>query len=364
MSRINTMRRRPSMKPRSTPPIRLAVLGLDSGFFPENFALWTQLCQNYPWINPPFPRAVVTAAATLGRSEREIVNNAGITPQQFARKYNLKLYVDADELLDQEKPDGVFVCGRPSCLPAIAMQAVRRGIHVYVQKPTGAAADQVAAVAREAKKRGVAAAAGITLRHDDAVMASKEQLRAADMGRLCSLRVMSNHGMPGGNTWYFDKGEGGPELWLGWYAIDLLHCFTGARITRLFATGHRGDGSGRRENTIIHAACEFANGVKGSLDFYGNIYYPYSRAEWELLGERGLIRNVQRHEVEVYQRNRPQQALYRNQFWDGVARDINAWLHSWTTGKTTGLTLAGAAEVVRVAAAIRKSFTTGKAVAL
>ncbi len=348
------------------PPICLALLGMNSGFFPENFVLWTRLAQEYPWLSPPFPKARVVAAATLGCPEQEIVDNAGQTSADFAQKFGLKLYVAAEDLLDKEKPDGVFICGRPSALPSVALPVIRRGIHVYLQKPAGVNAAELAALAAEARQRGVAAAAGQTWRHDAAVMVSREQLRSADIGKLCSLRVMYNHGMPGGKrrTFYVDAAEGGVELWLGWYPIDLLHYFTGSSITRLFATAHPGGASPDWPHTVLHAACEFANGVKGSFDFYGNINYPYSRAEWELLGEHGLIRSVQRHDVEVYRQGHPQQALFRNQFTDLVAQDINVWLHSWRSGQTSGLTLEGAVEVLRVAAAIRESFTTGKAVTL
>lgn len=345
-------------------PIRLAVLGLDSGFFPENFVLWTQLCQTYPWIKPPFPKAEVVAAATLGCSEERILANLERSADDFARRAGVKLYQEAEELLDKEKPDGVFVCGRPSQMPAIALQAIRRGIHVYLQKPGGVDSATLTELAKEAKEREVAVAVGQTWRFDYGVATSREQLRTADVGKLCSLRVMFNHGMPGPKTFYFEESEGGPELWLGWYPIDLLHYFTGSQVVRLFATGHRGDGSGGRHNTILHASCEFANGVVGSLDFYGNISYAYSRAEWELLGEHGLVRNVQRHDIEVYQQGKTQQALYRNGFFDGVAQDINAWLHSWETQKTEGLTVQGAVEVLRVAEAMKKSLATGGAVSL
>lgn len=351
-----------SKTPASEEPIRLALLGMNSGFHPKNWVLWTRLSQIYPWLPIPFPKAEVVAAATLGCSEQEIRDNAGSSAEEMAAEFEMKLYRDAEELLDRERPQGVFICGRPSTLPALALLCIERGIHVYLQKPAGVHAKELEGVVRAAKEKNVQAAAGATWRFDGAVMTSRDQLKQAEIGKLCSVRVMYNHGMPLEKTWYTDPKEGGPELWLGWYNIDLLHQFAGSTIRRLFATAHRGDGARGQAHTIIHASCIFENGMQGSMDLYGNIYYPYSRAEWELLGEQGMIRNVQRHDVEIYQKGKPQTAVYRNAFFDGLATDIAAWLNSWKTGTSQGMTLAEATEVVRVAAAISKSIRNGEAV--
>lgn len=342
--------------------IRIATLGLDSDFHPIDWMRWTRLGQVYPWLPVSFPKSAVVAAATLGRSDEEIRNNGGQTPEEIAGTFGLKLYCEAEELLDKEKPHGVFICGRPSVIPAIALKCIERGIHVYLQKPASTNAGELDQVAKAAEKHGVQAAAGATWRHDGAVMATRDQLAKVDIGKICSLRVMYNHGMPEAGTWYSDPEQGGPELWLGWYNIDLLHHFACSKVRRLFATAHRGSEGRGQPHTIVHASCILEDGTHGSIDLYGNIRCSYPRAEWEILGEKGMVRNVRHHDVEVYLNSQPQQGVHLSQFFDGVGADISAWLNSWSTGKTNGMTVAEAADVVRVATAITRSFNSGQAV--
>jgi len=342
------------------------MLGLDSEFFCDAFLLWTRLCQVYPWMTPAFPKVELTAASTLGRTEEEVRNNLGMGSQTFADKYGLRLYQTAEELLEREQPDGVFICGRPSTMPAIARMAVEHGVHVFLQKPAGRNAQELRDLGSEAKRRGVVASAGQTWRYDGAAQASLAKLKAEreDIGKLCNVRIMYQHGKPTRKTWYYDEKEGGPELWLGWYPIDLLRYFTQSRIVSVYATAHGGDTSPENENVVFHASCECENGVCGNFDFYGNIKYSYPRTEWELLTERGMVRNVQRHDVEIYAHEKPQQAVYRGAFFDGIGRDINAWLHRWDGDTNDGIDLFEAADNVSVANAITESLLTRKAVKL
>ncbi len=346
----------------SEKPVRLAILGLDSNFHPVNWLLWMKLSQVYPWLTVPMPPVEVTAAATLGRSDLEIRVNAEISAKDLAAKHGLRLYATAEELLEQEKPHGVLICGRPSALPPVALRCVQRGIHVYLQKPAGTHGADLERVIAVARQRKVQVAAGATWRYDGAAMATMAQLKKLEIGKTCNVRVMYNHGMPAPETWYSDPSEGGPELWLGWYNIDLLQQFAGSRICRVFATAHAGGRVKGYPHTFVHASCLFENEARGSMDLYGNISYSYPRAEWEILGERGMIRNIQRHDVEIFRQGQPQTAVYRNQFFDGLASDISAWINSWQDGKTTGMTLTEAAHVVRVARAITRSIQKGNGV--
>ncbi len=339
-------------------PIRLALIGLDSGFFCDQYVTWVQVGQAYPWFNPLMPKTEVTAVATLGRTEKEIRDNLGRSSEAFRAQYNLTLYRDAEELYEQEKPDGVFICGRPSMLPALATEALKRGLHVYVQKPAGVDPDAIAKTAALAKKKGLCAASGQSWLTDYPANISRNRIRSGDIGKLCSVRVMYNHGMPLTSTWYFDKDEGGPEVWLGWYPINLIQFFTGERIRSVFATSHAGDGSGRGHDNIIHICCRFASGVIGSIDFYGNIYYSYARSEWELLGEHGIIRNHESNDVETYRKGHRQDAEFRNVYWDGIGQEIALWLHSWKGTHKPALTLDEAAYTVRVSRAVTRSLQT------
>ena len=75
--------------------------------------------------------------------------------QQTAARFNIaKTYTDYREMLDAEKPDGVYCLMPPHHLYDISINVLQRGHHLFVEKPPGLNAFQTSSMAKTAAKYG------------------------------------------------------------------------------------------------------------------------------------------------------------------------------------------------------------------
>lgn len=63
-------------------------------------------------------------------------------------------YTDVTRMLDERRPDGVFIVGAPSVHAAVGRQVLERGIPVYVEKPTAPSLAEAEAMVALARAKG------------------------------------------------------------------------------------------------------------------------------------------------------------------------------------------------------------------
>jgi len=75
--------------------------------------------------------------------------------QKTAQKFGIgKTYTNYQEMLDAEKPDGVYVLMPPHHLYDIAVNVLKRGHNLFLEKPPGITAYQTSSLAKTAAKHG------------------------------------------------------------------------------------------------------------------------------------------------------------------------------------------------------------------
>ena len=75
--------------------------------------------------------------------------------QKTAARFNVaNTYSDYREMLDTEKPDGVYCLMPPHHLYDISVNVLQRGHHLFVEKPPGVTAYQTSSLAKTAAKYG------------------------------------------------------------------------------------------------------------------------------------------------------------------------------------------------------------------
>ena len=75
--------------------------------------------------------------------------------EQTAARFNVgATYTDYREMLDTEKPDGVYCLMPPHHLYDISVNVLQRGHHLFVEKPPGVTAYQTSSLAKTAAKYG------------------------------------------------------------------------------------------------------------------------------------------------------------------------------------------------------------------
>lgn len=91
---------------------------------------------------------------------------------------------DTDDVLSDPEVDAILVATPISTHHSLAMQALRRGKHVFVEKPLAASADQAEELVAAAEDAGVTLMVGHTFEFSPPVIKIKELLDAGELGEI------------------------------------------------------------------------------------------------------------------------------------------------------------------------------------
>ncbi len=175
------------------------------------------------------------------------------------------VYTDWRKLLERESPDAVFVCTPPLVHREPAVEALDRGIHVYLEKPIARGLEDARAIVDAAARSEAVCAVGYQWRAVEVL----DNLRAALDGQELGLLIGIGTGPTKSRPWFLNRTEGGGNLLeRASHGIDLARA-VGGKVVAVQATagtvplaqsvGERGD--------IEDAAAivlRFANGAVGS----------------------------------------------------------------------------------------------------
>ncbi|MBV8030971.1 MAG: Gfo/Idh/MocA family oxidoreductase [Betaproteobacteria bacterium] len=164
-------------------------------------------------------RLLVCADLDLARAERAAAAHAArATSDWHAAATNRDVQV-------------VIVATTNDQLCPIALEAVRAGKHVLVEKPAARRAAELAPLAEAARKTGVRVRVGFNHRYHPALLKAAELVRSGALGELMFLRGRYGHGgRPGyDREWRADpaKAGGGELIDQGVHLIDLARLFLG-----------------------------------------------------------------------------------------------------------------------------------------
>ena len=189
---------------------------------------------------------------------------------------------DLGTMLDQTKPDVVHVCSPHGLHAAHAMEAVKRGIHVIIEKPMATEEAEAQALVTAAKDAGVHAAVCLTKRSYPMVAELRSRILAGELGQVNAIRGGfmswdSNHDNWG---WGFDPKIAGTSYAtadLGVHWLDLAEHVTDRRITEVDArfstlrpTRYRNGQPIKVEaEDYVRIFLDFTGGAVGSATFSG-----------------------------------------------------------------------------------------------
>jgi predicted dehydrogenase len=191
-------------------------------------------------------------------------------------------------------PAGLVVVANPSRLHVeTARAAARRGAHLLIEKPLGAALDGIAELRVEVEAQGCVAAVGYMFRFHPTLQRVAGWLRRGAIGEVVRARAHWGEFLPGwhpGEDYrqsYAARADlGGGALLTLSHAFDYLRMLLGEVATVSAETGCRGGlGVDVEDTALVHL--RFASGVLAevSLDY---LERP-PRHELELLGREGRL---------------------------------------------------------------------------
>jgi len=175
------------------------------------------------------------------------------------------VYTDWHELLDRETPDAVFVCTPPKLHRDAAVEALARGVHVYLEKPVARGLDDARAIVEAAESSDAVCAVGYQWRGVDVLDDLRQALEGQELGLLIGIGTGPTKSRP----WFLNRAEGGGNLLeRASHGIDLERAVAGEVVAVQATAGANplAQSAGERGDIEDAAAIvlRFANGAVGS----------------------------------------------------------------------------------------------------
>lgn len=120
---------------------------------------------------------------------------------QTAKKFKIKkTYKDYRKMLDETKPDAVYILMPPHHLYDIVVHCLNRKLHVFVEKPPGITSAQTRSMAKLAKKNRCLTMAGFQRRFAPLIVEAKKRIDKKGPVIQCVAKFVKNY--VGGKPYY------------------------------------------------------------------------------------------------------------------------------------------------------------------
>ena len=187
------------------------------------------------------------------------VKECGYSPQEFD---------DYSEMLDKVNPDVAAIACFFNDHARVAMEVIRRGIHVFCEKPLATTLEDLVRLEKVYSQSTVHLAAMFGIRYTPWFLTAWNAVNRGAVGEVRLMNAQKSYrlGERGDN---FKKREmyGGTIPWVGSHAIDWLQWFSGEKfkaVSAYHSKRHNRD-HGDLELTAL-CSFEFSNEVYGSVN--------------------------------------------------------------------------------------------------
>nr|MBC7244147.1 Gfo/Idh/MocA family oxidoreductase [Chloroflexota bacterium] len=222
----------------------------------------------------------------------------------IARTYKSRVYTDYIEMLDAEKPDLVSIAVPTRLHREVAIAVMRRGIHVFLEKPISASVEEGQEIVDCVKQKGVKFAVGHIERFNPAIIELKKQLDAGQLGRIFQIHARRVGPFPPRVE------DVGVVIDLATHELNLLEYLTGSQVESVYAEIEREIHA--KHEDLLTGILKFKDGTVGILDI--NWLTPTKIRELSLIGERGMFSvNYLTQDLYFYEND------YLNGHWEGLA---------------------------------------------
>ncbi|MEJ7136915.1 Gfo/Idh/MocA family oxidoreductase [Amphibiibacter pelophylacis] len=293
------------------------------------------------------------------------------------------IYGDLDAMLDGAKLDAVVLVTPTAVHAQQTLAVLRRGLHVFVEKPLALNVADCEAVVREStalaqQHPGQVALVGFVRRFDPSYATAMDTVRAGGIGMPFFVRSQTCDRLdPSGFFVQFAPSSGGIFLDCSVHDIDLARWFlseggTAPRATRVYATGVRAIHHdlapiGDVDNGM--ALIEFEGGRRAAL-YASRTHAHGHETHTEVLGSAGQLligQGAARDRVVLSDahgvRHQAVQDFFER-FETAFERELQAFTDACRGLIAPPLSLSDALEATRIGVALRQSLETGAPVDL
>lgn len=134
------------------------------------------------------------------------------------------VFTDGAALIAQAEVDAVFFCVPPYAHGDLEIQAARKGLHLFVEKPVNLYLDQARKIRDVIQEAGVLSQSGYSLRYLPGSQQLKDFLADKEVGTALATRW---NGLPGSPWWRRYDQSGGQLVEMTTHQVDLLRFVLG-----------------------------------------------------------------------------------------------------------------------------------------
>ncbi len=201
-----------------------------------------------------------------GVALRSVATDSGLTARSVSDRFGFQRPASLHELLHDPDVDAVVIATQHDSHAALAVQALRAGKAVLLEKPLALDRRQLAALVEAQAATGNTPTVGFNRRHAPAVRDLSEFLESRTEPLAMLYRV--NAGYLPKTHWTQTAAGGGRILGEACHFVDLLHHLAGSRPLRVSASALP-DGD-RYSGDNLSATITFADGSLGTLLYLAN----------------------------------------------------------------------------------------------
>lgn len=202
-----------------------------------------------------------------------------------ADEFGARAYSDAAAMLETERPDAVSVCTPPVAHKVAAIECLKRGVHVFCEKPLAYNAREAREMVEAATERGVLLMTAFCHRFHEPVVKAKELITRGRLGRILMYRNRFGGKINMEGRWFGEKAiaGGGALLDTSIHSVDLFRFLVG-EVAEVSAIA---DTIAQRIDVEDSAAMVLrsADGAIGVIDAGWST--PYAVNVIEIYGEKG-----------------------------------------------------------------------------
>lgn len=201
------------------------------------------------------------------------------TAERVARRARVTVYAEYQAMMREQKPDAVVVAVPAAAHRQVAIDCLRSGAHVLLEKPIAVRSADAMAIVEAAHVNDRCLRVGHVERFNPAVQELRRRLRAGQAGRV--LQIVARRLSPF-QPHIVDHGVG---LDLGTHDLDVMRFLLDDEAARVFAMARRHIHTVHED--LLVGLIEFRRGVIGLLQT--NWLTPAKVRDLTVLGQRGMF---------------------------------------------------------------------------
>jgi UDP-N-acetylglucosamine 3-dehydrogenase len=200
--------------------------------------------------------------------------------QTVARRYGTTPYSDYQKLLVEAKPDAVTIAVPTVEHLEVALQVIRHGVHLLIEKPIAFSVEEGLEIIKAAEQAGVTLMIGHIERFNPAILALKQHLADGELGRVFQIDAHRQGPFPARIK------DVGVVIDLAVHDLDVMRYVSGSEVARVYAETERRIHSTRED--LLTCLIRLSDGTIGTLTI--NWLTPTKIRELFVTGERGMFR--------------------------------------------------------------------------